>query len=328
MNKQESDLNRYESTTPYDESAEPSSGKSKESGKLISDLECSVKEAKMEKSDIEEEVEKANREVVELEIDLNERYEKWERRKYDSNKSRLDKIRKVRRSAWLYVFMFVFSFALAWLVLYVEYGYKEFSAWDNEAIIINQIVAFVIPTVIAVFLNMAMYLYEISLESDIARYERSTIQKTADDDIYESSVKMSYKYLDQYYLQTREQAGKGFLITLSVAIGGALIIGVGIIAMFFGVVEPAYITTACGVITEFIASIFFYLYNKTVQSMGDYHNKLVLSQNIAIALKISESIDGACKDSVKADMVKELLKDVNHHINDNRTKKITSNVDK
>ena len=320
MNKQESDRNQYESTAQHEENAELSLGESEESRKQISDLEYSVKEAKKETSDMAEEIEKANREVAELEMDMNERYEKWERRRYYSNKSRLNKIRKIRRSVWLYVFLYICSFAIAWLVLYFSFGYKDFSSWNREEIIINQIVAFAVPTVIAVFFNMAMYLYEISLESDIAGYERNTIQKTADDDIYESSIRMSYKYLDQYYLQTREQAGKGFLITLSVAIVGALIIGVGIIAMFLGVVEPAYITTACGVIIEFIASVFFYLYNKTVQSMGDYHNKLVLSQNIAIALKISESIDGSCKDSVKADMVKELLKDVNQHINDNKMK--------
>jgi len=44
------------------------------------------------------------------------------------------------------------------------------------------------------------------------------------------------------------------------------------------------------------------------------------SQNIAITLKVSESIDGNNKDTVKAEMIKELLKDVNQHINDNKPK--------
>ena len=46
--------------------------------------------------------------------------------------------------------------------------------------------------------------------------------------------------------------------------------------MFLGYVTPSYVTCASGVVTEFIASIFFYLYNKTVSSMSKYHNKLVL----------------------------------------------------
>ena len=72
---------------------------------------------------------------------------------------------------------------------------------------------------------------------------------------------MSYKYLDQYYLQTKQQAQKGFLATMLVAGFGALLIAGGVVAMYFGVVEPSYITCGAGVITEFVSAVFFYLYN-------------------------------------------------------------------
>ena len=238
---------------------------------------------------------------------------------YHDIKSRLDRTKKLRRSIPVYACIFLFCIFCAWVYLYMMFGhYSYFRDWNQETIVISQVVAIFIFALISVYFNMAMYFEEIKFESHIDQYERQFIQKDVDEDIYESSLKMSYKYLDEYYRQTREQAGKGFLITLSVAIGGAIIICVGIFMMFSGVAEPAYLTTACGVLTEFIASIFFYLYNKTVQSMGDYHNKLVLSQNVAIALKISESIDGPEKNSVKSEMIKELLKDVNQHINENK----------
>ena len=240
---------------------------------------------------------------------------------YHDIKSRLDRTKKLRRSIPVYTCIFLFCIFCAWVYLYMMFGhYSYFRDWNQETIVISQVVAIFIFALISVYFNMAMYFEEIKFESHIDQYERQFIQKDVDEDIYESSLKMSYKYLDEYYRQTREQAGKGFLITLSVAIGGAIIICVGIFMMFSGVAEPAYLTTACGVLTEFIASIFFYLYNKTVQSMGDYHNKLVLSQNVAIALKISESIDGPEKNSVKSEMIKELLKDVNQHINENKPK--------
>lgn len=240
---------------------------------------------------------------------------------YHDIKSRLDRTKKLRRSIPVYACIFLFCIFCAWVYLYMMFGhYSYFRDWNQETIVISQVVAIFIFALISVYFNMAMYFEEIKFESHIDQYERQFIQKDVDEDIYESSLKMSYKYLDEYYRQTREQAGKGFLITLSVAIGGAIIICVGIFMMFSGVAEPAYLTTACGVLTEFIASIFFYLYNKTVQSMGDYHNKLVLSQNVAIALKISESIDGPEKNSVKSEMIKELLKDVNQHINENKPK--------
>lgn len=89
---------------------------------------------------------------------------------------------------------------------------------------------------------------------------------------------------------------------------------IGIVAMFFGKTTPAYVTTASGVVTEFIAAVFFYLYNKTVASMSDYHNKLVLSQNVSIALKISESMSKEQGEKVKEHIAEELMKDINTYI--------------
>ena len=107
-------------------------------------------------------------------------------------------------------------------------------------------------------------------------------------------------------------------IALIVSIIGTLIMVIGIISMFFNATSAAYVTTASGVIIEFISSIFFHLYNKTIQSMGNYHNKLVLSQNVAIALKVSETIDGPEKNAVKRDMIRALTADINQHINTNK----------
>ena len=157
--------------------------------------------------------------------------------------------------------------------------------------------------------------YRINIyNSELIKFGIEDAKEDVDDDIYKNLIKISYKYLDEYYLQTRQQAQKGFIVTVSVSIMGAIIIAIGIGAMFFGKTTPAYVTTASGVITEFIASVFFYLYNKTVSSMSDYHNKLVLSQNVSIALKIAESISGESAEKVKNHIVEELVKDINEHI--------------
>lgn len=152
------------------------------------------------------------------------------------------------------------------------------------------------------------------LRRKIIIYEVANVQDQVEEDIYENSIKMSYKYLDQYYLQTREQAQKGFFVTVCISIFGATLIGAGILAMFLEKVKPSYITCASGVITEFISAIFFYLYNKTVTSMSKYHNKLVLSQNISIALKVADTLPDSDKTKAKNTIIDELLKDVNSYL--------------
>ena len=104
------------------------------------------------------------------------------------------------------------------------------------------------------------------------------------------------------------------MITVAVSIMGAIVITIGIGSMFFGKTIPAYVTIASGVLTEFIATIFFYLYNRTISSMSDYHNKLVLSQNVSIALKIAGSLSDESGTKVKEHIVEELMNDINIHI--------------
>ena len=172
-----------------------------------------------------------------------------------------------------------------------------------------------------VFASLGTFCWSMFIETEENRisrmmlgYEIDTIQSELEEDIFENSIKMSYKYLDQYYDQTKDQARRGFKVTVYVACFGALLIGVGIIAMFSGKTNPAYITCAAGVITEFIATVFFYLYNKTITSMSKYHNKLVLSQNISIALKIADSLPSTDNAAAKNKIIEELLKDINNHL--------------
>lgn len=148
----------------------------------------------------------------------------------------------------------------------------------------------------------------------IARYEFENMQEIVEENLFESSLRMSYKYLDQYYSQTREQARNGFLITICVTIVGAVLLTLGIISMFIDKTDASKITVASGVIVEFISTIMFYLYNRTVQSMGNYHDKLFLSQNVAMALKVSDSISDENRDDIKSQIVKELITNVNAYI--------------
>lgn len=161
------------------------------------------------------------------------------------------------------------------------------------------------------------YLLELSsnkYQRIILRYETNHLKENIKKDIFENSINMSYKYLDQYYLQIREHAQNGFIVTVFVSIIGVLLITVGIILMFIDKTNPSYVTAGAGILIEFISAIFFYLYNKTVRSMSNYHNKLILSQNISIVLKITDTLPENEQIIVKKDIINELLKNINYYL--------------
>ena len=127
-------------------------------------------------------------------------------------------------------------------------------------------------------------------------------------------VEINFKYLDQYYLQTQEQANKSFWITAISSIMGFLLIIVGVILMYNGVSSaPGYVATSAGVISEFIASVFFYLYNRTILKMSEYHQKLVLTQNISLALKTADSLTET-KEKTLETIIDRLTCDINNHL--------------
>lgn len=184
----------------------------------------------------------------------------------------------------------------------------------RELILLVLFISIAIGWVAYLLVSMIFDMKENRIRRKLIEYEMEQDQEKVEEDIFENSIKMSYKYLDQYYLQTKEQAHRGFFVTVSIAVFGASLIGLGIVAMFVGKVTPSYITCAAGVISELISTVFFYLYNKTISSMSKYHNKLVLSQNISIALKVSDTLPE--EDSIKAKnvIINELLKDINVYL--------------
>jgi hypothetical protein len=144
------------------------------------------------------------------------------------------------------------------------------------------------------------------------------LKEKIDDNFFSQLVKINFKYLDQYYLQTQEQAEKSFRLSSAAAIIGLFIVIAGIIMMFFNKTEPAYVTTGAGVISEFIASVFFYLYNRTILKMSQYHQKLVLTQNISLALKITDEMDKETKSKSLELLIDRLSTDINKYLVDNK----------
>lgn len=228
------------------------------------------------------------------------------------------KANKVRN---LLHFILVFTLFLLLSLSFVWLWSLDGEPWLTVKSVSASLIVSVLIGVIAVLIMQCRY------DNIIGQCEQKLIilgiedaKEDIDDDICKNLIKISYKYLDEYYLQTRQQAQKGFVITVSVSILGAMIVAIGIGAMFLGKTTPAYVTTASGVITEFIAAIFFYLYNKTISSMSNYHNKLVLSQNVSIALKIAESLSNEVGENTKSHIVEELMKDINTHIHSEEQK--------
>lgn len=238
-------------------------------------------------------------------------------RDYKRFKNKLQEIERKRKIKLIYPIIILFCTAIAIVVYFLETSYRSIRIYE---VILYALTGLCSGCIISIYVFLIFDMLESSVRRKIYEYEVDNIQGEVKEDIFENSIKMSYKYLDQYYLQTREQAQRGFFVTVCIVVGGAILISVGITAMFLNKTTPSIITCASGIIIEFIASIFFYLYNKTVTSMSSYHNKLVLSQNISIALKVADSLSEEEQNKTKALIISELIRNINSHLTEEEVK--------
>lgn len=160
------------------------------------------------------------------------------------------------------------------------------------------------------------------LKQELSAKGAEKLKDSISDDFFNKIIEINFKYLDQYYMQTQQQAYKSFSMCVGAAIVGFAVIIVGLVMMFVNPdkVQLAYVTTGAGIISEFIAAVFFYLYNRTVVKMSQYHQKLVITQNISLALKTADELKGSQEKREKSleIIIDRLTQDVNKHLTDSR----------
>lgn len=66
------------------------------------------------------------------------------------------------------------------------------------------------------------------LEVELIKVGATELQENIDQNFFTKLVQINFKYLDQYYLQTQEQASKSFILSAFAAISGLVIIATGV----------------------------------------------------------------------------------------------------
>jgi len=105
---------------------------------------------------------------------------------------------------------------------------------------------------------------------------------------FDTLVKINVENLANYYSLVRVQTDKSFVVSVWVGLVGFGFIALSLaFALFFTTRDIlSLISAGSGVITEFIAAIFFYLYNQSVRQMRGYFDSLLSVQNILLSFKL------------------------------------------
>jgi hypothetical protein len=127
---------------------------------------------------------------------------------------------------------------------------------------------------------------------------------------FDSLVNINVDNLAEYYRMVKLHTDKSFQVSIIVGLIGFSMIIIGLVSGFIGAKDTktiSYISAGAGVVTEFIAGVFFYLYNKTVSQLKEYHDSLLAVQNILLSFKIVGDINTETEKVKMMDKMLEFL---------------------
>ena len=132
--------------------------------------------------------------------------------------------------------------------------------------------------------------------------------------VFKYLLLMDSASIEGYIAQTRLQAEQSFRLSKYVAVAGFILIAAGISlgigASLLGTsnLDAAYLASLAGILTEFISGVFFYLYNKTLQQINLFHDKMLISKQVVMSFLSNGLIEDATKrQETQAELSKILM---------------------
>ena len=130
-----------------------------------------------------------------------------------------------------------------------------------------------------------------------------------------SDLTTSYKLKQDTLLELNEKRNTdklfkklSFALAIIMSVIGTIILFAGIILCFIFETKIGWITTSSGIIIEIVASIYFWLVNKTIKEVKENSIQLENTKNQITAMELVEKIeDTKVKDTVYEEMIKSLI---------------------
>lgn len=161
-------------------------------------------------------------------------------------------------------------------------------------------------------------LHAVTSTSPLIRQLEEVSKKGEEEEYFTKLIHGNLKNIEEYYTLVKQQTEKSYQLARFGVVAGFVVLVAGIALSFKGLNPTTVLTIASGTLIEFISAVFFYLYNKTVQQLNVYHDKLIDVQDTMLALKVAEGIKDDQK--LKNDTMMYLTKTLTSRLHESETK--------
>ena len=131
------------------------------------------------------------------------------------------------------------------------------------------------------------------------------------DNYFSELAAINIEKLNEFYSLVKNQTQKSFALAAVASCVGFIFILSGFLYSMTpsNNTQLVNITSIAGAIVEAIAGLFFFLYNKTVRQLKDYHKDIVNVQNILLVFRMHDIYpEGTSKEVLAHKIVESILK--------------------
>lgn len=131
------------------------------------------------------------------------------------------------------------------------------------------------------------------------------IQNQPDYDVF----KLLYKNVresTEYYIISKRQANKSFTLAIISCVFGVIIYICGFIIVAILDKDITFFTTIAGTVVELIAGLSFWVYNKCIKQLNEYHKRLNSTEKYLTSIQMADKMN----ENGREEMYKWLIQNV------------------
>jgi hypothetical protein len=200
----------------------------------------------------------------------------------------------------------IFFLIAAVLTIILALHYSHIITPDNWVIILFWSLwsIFILASIVS---WVYQYMAKSAVETTESRIDREFSKSI---NYFDTLVKINVENLDAYYKLVKKHTSQSFNVSLMVSIMGFLLICCGLIIGYnLNDNIISYIMSGSGVLIEFISGVLFFLYNKTIRQLKNYHDSLINVQNILLSFKLIDDMKDDNQEA-KTDLTTKLIEHI------------------
>lgn len=159
--------------------------------------------------------------------------------------------------------------------------------------------------IIVTIIGLALTIISSKENKNIKQETEATLKNIQDQPDYDV-FKLLYKNVresTEYYIISKRQANKSFTLAIISCFLGVIIYVCGFLIVTILNRDIILFTTISGTVVELIAGLSFWVYNKCIKQLSEYHKRLSLTERYLTSIQMADKMN----DSGREEMYKWLI---------------------